>query len=734
MPDRPLQPLVLSAEALEVMEVLSTPMWVFDRLSYRHPWANAAGRRFFLSPSLEEFSNRSLGTPSARNLEETAQLFAALEAGERPSMVHTFTPRGITRRARVNARPAIWEGRFVALVEAWPDPQELNTQSVREMGHWAYSPQAVMLCSLDGRLLQKNPAADTMLGEIRHLRELIDDPEELGKVLIPRRQGRLDRETLSCRCAGRQRWLELTITRIPDAVEVHGLLLIEAVDVSFVRARQKALEDSIGFLQGVLKTLPLPTVVLDDERRLVLANPSSEDLLGLPPAVAIGRSLQEILPSNHGEAFQGVAQAVLASGESQEGEISWPGSAGLRRLSISVGRLELEGRPHLVVVAADLTEQHRTLAELETARVAAEAASQAKTEFLATVSHEIRTPLNGILGLGALALDSQDSAEVRQLLTLAQGSGRGLLQLIDDLLLYARLGSDKMSIHPSATSLAEVIAQLRGLFQEQARAKGLALELSLDPELPESVWVDSPRLAQILINLVSNALKFTAEGRVGVSLRAGPGEALVAEVSDTGIGIESEQLPLLFQAFTQADGSISRRFGGTGLGLAISRRLAEAMGGTLDGESQVGQGSRFYLQLPAPGCVPVPLCQEVGELPSLRVMLVEDNPVNQIVARRFLERAGQTVTVCSSGEAALAKIESLKPDLVLMDLHMPGLDGLETTRAMREGQWGSQVPIIAMTADGREQSEQACRDAGMVGFLVKPVDQTGIEDMLRGQS
>ncbi len=733
MSEQQLQPIVLDGASLALLEGLSTPMWILDRQTYTHPWANVAGRQFWLSPSLEEFSARSLGKPSARNLRQLSEIFARLKSGERVSMVQTFHPRGIKRQARVTVRPGLWQGRLVALVEAWPDPQELSSHSVREMGHWAHSPQAVMLCLLDGTLLQQNPAADTLLGPLAHLRELVTDPDDLAKLLASRRQGQLDRETLSCRCVQGARWLELTITRVPDPLEPEGLLLLEALDVSFIRARQKALEDSIGFLQGVLSNLPLPTLVLDGDSRVILANPSSQALLGMSPSVAVGHLMSEIILPPESHRFEAVSQLVLASGEAAEGEISWNQERGTRRLSISVGRLVLEGRPHLVVVATDLTEQYRTLDQLEEARVAAEAASQAKTEFLATVSHEIRTPLNGVLGLGSLAMESGDIEEMRELLTLAQSSGEGLLQLIDDLLLYARLGRDKLTIHPIATSLEDLLTGVGGLFADGAREKGVALELSVDPRLPQTVLLDDRRVSQVLINLVSNALKFTAEGQV--SLRVLPVELgwVSIEVQDTGIGVAREQLPGLFQAFTQADGSISRRFGGTGLGLAISRRLAHAMGGTLDGESQLGQGSTFRLRVPAPAAQMPAASPSPGPLPRLRVMLVEDNAVNQLVARRFLERAGQEVRVCSSGEAALAEIASYQPGLVLMDLHMPGLDGLQTTRAMRgDGGWGSTVPIVAMTADGREESQRACLAAGMGGFLVKPVSQSAIEAMLRG--
>ncbi|MFT5586901.1 MAG: PAS domain S-box-containing protein, partial [Cognaticolwellia sp.] len=704
MLEKKLRPLRLDADALAMLEGLSTPMWVFDKKDYTHPWANQAGRNFFLSPSMGEFSARSLGAPSAQNLAETVSLFQALEQGERPSMVHTFSPRGIRRQARVTVRPAMWEGRMVALVEAWPDPRELNADTVREMGHWAHSPQAVMLCLLDGTLLQQNPAADSLLGSSEHLRDLLTDPQEVAKLLVPRRQGQLDRETLSCRCMQGALWLELTITRVPDPIYTDGLLLLEAVDVSFIRARQKALEDAIGFLQGVLNTLPLPTVVLDKDSRILLANPSSQALLGMSPEVAVGYPLGKIVNPPESLHFQAVAQTVLESGQPAEGEISWTNESGARRLSISVGRLDLESEPHLVVVATDLTEQYRTLDQLEEARVAAEAASQAKTEFLATVSHEIRTPLNGVLGLSALALESADLVEIHELLAMSQSSGHGLLKLIDDLLLYARLGRDKLTIEPEATSLAELLSGLRGLFEDGAREKGVALEFLVDPELPETVSLDGRRVSQVLINLVSNALKFTPEGQVSVRIVHAEQGWVSMEVQDTGIGITAEQLPSLFQAFTQADGSISRRFGGTGLGLAISRRLADAMGGSLEGESQVGLGSTFRLRVPAPVAERPSPASSPGPLPSLLVMLVEDNLVNQLVARRFLERVGQRVHVCASGEAALAEIEVLKPDLVLMDLHMPGLDGLETTRAMRSsGPCSAQVPIVAMTADGREE-------------------------------
>ncbi|MBP2303185.1 ATP-binding protein [Azospirillum picis] len=359
-------------------------------------------------------------------------------------------------------------------------------------------------------------------------------------------------------------------------------------------------------------------------------------------------------------------------------------------------------------------------------------ANRAKTAFLATMSHEVRTPLNGILAMGQLLGDSPLSPQQRQWLDGIFQSGSLLLAVLNDVLDYAKIEAGRMELECAVFSPQALLQAIEASVAPQALAKGLEYRSTVAP-LPARLLGDPAKLGQVLLNLVGNAVKFTGEGRVVVSARtredAAPGRARVEfTVSDTGIGIAPEALGTLFDAFTQSDSSITRRFGGTGLGLAISRRIVEAMGGTIAVESAPGQGSRFTVAVEfalAPSAAPaVPVAPAAIEpaMPELSILLAEDNPVNAAAAVGLLERMGHRVTHAADGLAAVRLAGCHDYDAVLTDLAMPGLDGLELARRIRglPHATRSQVPIIAVTATVSAERMQDCFAAGMTGFVGKP--------------
>ncbi len=367
----------------------------------------------------------------------------------------------------------------------------------------------------------------------------------------------------------------------------------------------------------------------------------------------------------------------------------------------------------------------RTL-ELEASVQRADAASQAKSQFLSNMSHEIRTPLNGVIGMVHLALKAESDERQRHRLQQIQGSGQHLLGIVNDILDFSRIEAGKLQLEETDFSLADLLVTLADQTNAAAREKGLELAFQADPGLAEFYRGDVLRIRQVLLNFIGNAIKFSTRGEVCVRAMGLPEHGLRFEVQDQGPGMTAQQLAGLFQSFHQADASMTRRYGGSGLGLAISRQLAALMGGEVGVRSEPGVGSLFWLDAPLSAVVPCAppraAAPDLDVLRGARILVAEDNPLNQRVAVDLLEDVGARVHVAADGAQAIDLMRLHAFDCVLMDMQMPVLDGLEATRWIRAAPRFCAIPVIAVTANASEDDRARCLAAGMVDFVSKPFD------------
>ena len=622
---------------------------------------------------------------------------------------------------------------------------------------------AIFLLDTEGRVMTWNAGAERIKGYVeteivgRHFSIFFSaedfaagKPERLLTEALAR--GRVELEGWLTREDGSRFWAHTVITPHRDAAgALLGFTKITH-DITERRTAELALRESEERFRNAFEHSGIGMAIVGLDGRWLRVNRALCTIVGYQGPELLAKTFQDITHPEDLDADLGHVRDLLAGrmGSYQmdkryfhaHGHIVWV------RLTVSLVHDSAGAPAHFVSQLQDITEPIRLERELRTARDQALEVSRLKSAFLATMSHEIRTPMNGIIGMTNLMLDTPLDEEQREMSRVVLGSADSLLRVINDILDFSKIEAGKLRIESSEFELRPLVDETLALLAVRAHEKGLELNIAFDSALDLLLTGDAGRVRQVLTNLLGNAIKFTDRGTVDVAARIvgrAPGRVRVRfAVRDTGIGISAEAQTRLFQPFVQVDDSTTRRFGGTGLGLAVSRQLVELMSGAIGCESEPGRGSLFWFEVEFAARALLTQREEapphsISGAPapaagrSLRLLIAEDNPANQTVARMMLTRMGHHVEVAADGEEALARLARQTFDAVFMDCQMPALDGFETARRIRAGRIAgidSRLPIIAITAYAQEDDEAKCFAAGMNAYIAKPMRAADIRAAL----
>jgi PAS domain S-box-containing protein len=651
--------------------------------------------------------------------------------------------RLITRRTRkdgslvdveVTGAPISMGGELVGMYGLFHDVSELQEQRRYLEAIVELSPTAIVVTDLQANVTAWNPAAEKLFGYMaeeaigRNLDDLVAAREDL----------RAKATEYSQRALGGERVRAFAKRTRKDGSLVDVEIVSESVVVGEVHVGFLAIYHDISELQrqkryfeAVLQLSPTAIVTVDERFHVTSWNPAAQELFGYTAEEAMGRFIDDLVASSP-ELREEAAEM------NQSGERARSISRRTRKDGSLVDVEIVSGQVYVGEERVGHSVIYHDISELQRARRDAEAATRAKSAFLATMSHEIRTPLNAVIGMTGLLLDTPLTAEQRGYAEVVRNSGDALLGVINDILDFSKIEAGRLELERAPFDLRESVESALELVAAGGAKKGLDIAYDMDPEVPPAVVGDVTRIRQVLINLLTNAVKFTEHGEVVLTVSAGRlnsnGEDRIRlnfAVRDTGIGIPADRLERLFESFSQVDPSTTRRYGGTGLGLAISRRLAEAMGGTLWAESRVGQGSTFHFTMEAePSDAPVRAYGRQGapQLEGRRVLIVDDNATNRQILARQTQSWGMLARATESPAEALEWIRQGDPfDVAILDMQMPGMDGLTLAGEIRRHRDADVLPLVMLTSLGRPDETPEVQFAA---YLTKPIKPSQLFDTL----
>ena len=651
-----------------------------------------------------------------------------------------------------HARPQVVAGRSIGRVVNYRDiTQRVQFEQKMMFNHIVVESSGPMLWvdRANHRVVYGNAAACELLG-YRHeeLVALVMEDIDVGLddvVMRPvderlRRTGKpLNFERRYTRKSGSQRQVDVTLSSADDGERT--VYIVSFKDVTEEKRQQQEARRQQALLTSLINSIP-DKIVYKDARGVYLGcNEAFAEILGRQPAQVSGHTARQLFSPERASVIDGRDEAALSSGTRACAE-EWVTYPDGRRALLDIVRSPLRDSDGaligMVAVSRDITQRKQQEEELRRAKELAEDATRLKSDFLANMSHEIRTPMNAIIGLSHLALKTELTPRQRDYIEKVQSSGRHLLGIINDILDFSKVEAGKMEVEAAEFELDQLLANLADLVTEKSSAKGLELVFDVAPDVPRRLLGDSLRLGQILINYANNAVKYTERGEIVVAVRlretTPSGALLEFRVTDTGIGLTQEQIGRLFQSFSQADTSTTRRYGGTGLGLAISKRLAHLMGGDVGVESEFGRGSSFWFTarvgIAAPGRQLLPQT----DLRGRRALVVDDHEYARAVMTEMLERMHLQVAQAASGAEALAAVEQAAArgepfDIVYLDWRMPGMDGIETARRLRKLALAATPLVVMATAHGREEAVAQAQSVGIHDVLVKPVNPSLLFDL-----